>query len=37
MAAGASGYIPKPVETAELLDALSEWLPAIPRSRVTRP
>ena len=37
MAAGASGYIPKPVDTAELLDALSEWFPVIPRSRVSRP
>ena len=27
LAAGASGYIPKPVDTAELLLALSDWLP----------
>ena len=28
LAAGASDYIPKPVNTAELLTALSKWLPA---------
>jgi signal transduction histidine kinase/ActR/RegA family two-component response regulator len=32
VAAGASGYIPKPVNTAELLDTLSHWFPATPRS-----
>ncbi len=30
--AGASDYIPKPVDTAELLAALRVWLPATPRS-----
>ncbi len=29
IAAGASDYIPKPVDTAELLDALSEWLTVV--------
>jgi len=29
IAAGASDYIPKPVDTAELLAALSQWSPAI--------
>jgi signal transduction histidine kinase/HAMP domain-containing protein/ActR/RegA family two-component response regulator len=28
--AGASDYIPKPVDTAELLEALSQWFPATP-------
>jgi two-component system chemotaxis sensor kinase CheA len=32
LAAGASDYIAKPVNTAELLEALSTWLPATPRS-----
>jgi CheY-like chemotaxis protein len=32
--AGASDYIPKPVDTVELLDALSAWLPATPLSAV---
>jgi CheY-like chemotaxis protein len=27
IAAGASGYIPKPVDTAELLEALHQWIP----------
>ena len=31
LAAGASGYIPKPVDSAELLQALTPWLPATPR------
>jgi CheY-like chemotaxis protein len=31
LAAGASGYIPKPVDVAELLQALSRWFPATPR------
>ena len=30
VAAGASGYIPKPVDTAELLTALRDWLPVTP-------
>ncbi len=33
IAAGASGYIPKPVNTAELLGALSDWFPATPHAR----
>jgi CheY-like chemotaxis protein len=28
IAAGASDYIPKPVDTAELLAALTKWFPA---------
>jgi CheY-like chemotaxis protein len=35
--AGASDYIPKPVDTAELLMALSRWFPATPRSLVPPP
>ena len=31
--AGANDYVPKPVDTAELLAALRPWLPAIPRHR----
>jgi CheY-like chemotaxis protein len=31
IAAGASDYIPKPVDTAELLTALREWFPVSPR------
>jgi signal transduction histidine kinase/HAMP domain-containing protein/ActR/RegA family two-component response regulator len=30
LAAGASDYIPKPVDTAELLHAIGKWLPAPP-------
>jgi CheY-like chemotaxis protein len=26
--AGASAYIPKPIDTAQLIDLLGEWLPA---------
>ena len=33
---GASDYIPKPVDTAELLAALSKWFPAVPRVHGTR-
>jgi CheY-like chemotaxis protein len=33
IAAGASDYIPKPVDTVELLEALAEWFPATPRGR----
>ena len=36
LASGASDYIPKPVDTAELLEALSQWFPSTPRSRVPR-
>jgi CheY-like chemotaxis protein len=32
IAAGASDYIPKPVDTAELLAALGEWFPPAPDS-----
>jgi signal transduction histidine kinase/HAMP domain-containing protein/ActR/RegA family two-component response regulator len=32
IAAGASGYIPKPVDTATLLNALSAWLPAVAKT-----
>jgi CheY-like chemotaxis protein len=32
IAAGASDYIPKPVDTAELLDAIGKWLPPPPRA-----
>jgi CheY-like chemotaxis protein len=32
LAAGASDYIAKPLHTAELLEALSTWFPATPRS-----
>jgi CheY-like chemotaxis protein len=35
IAAGASDYIPKPVDTAELLGALSEWFPSEPHARLT--
>jgi CheY-like chemotaxis protein len=33
IAAGASGYIPKPVNAAELLEAISRWLPAEPEAQ----
>jgi signal transduction histidine kinase/HAMP domain-containing protein/ActR/RegA family two-component response regulator len=36
IAAGASDYIPKPVDTAELLDAIGKWLPATAKA-VTGP
>ncbi len=36
IAVGASDYIPKPVDTAELLDALSQWLPSTTRAEVHR-
>jgi CheY-like chemotaxis protein len=32
IAAGASDYIPKPVDSKELLFALAEWFPAMPLS-----
>jgi CheY-like chemotaxis protein len=35
--AGASDYIPKPVDTAQLLMALRDWFPAAPRTRVPPP
>lgn len=28
--AGATDYIPKPVDTSELLRAIGKWLPAVP-------
>jgi CheY-like chemotaxis protein len=36
--AGASDYIPKPVDTAELLVTLGKWIPAVPapRGRIAR-
>jgi signal transduction histidine kinase/HAMP domain-containing protein/ActR/RegA family two-component response regulator len=34
IAAGASDYIPKPVDTAELLSALSPWFPVVPTTQV---
>jgi CheY-like chemotaxis protein len=34
LAAGASDYIPKPVDTAELVGALREWFPATPRAGI---
>ena len=37
LAAGASDYIPKPVDTAELLGALNQWFPTAPRARAPRP
>jgi CheY-like chemotaxis protein len=33
IAAGASDYIPKPVNAAELLEAISRWLPAQPEAQ----
>jgi CheY-like chemotaxis protein len=33
LAAGASDYIPKPVNAAELLEAISRWLPAGPEAQ----
>jgi CheY-like chemotaxis protein len=33
IAAGASDYVPKPVNAAELLEAISRWLPAEPEAR----
>ncbi|MEJ7787580.1 MAG: ATP-binding protein [Solirubrobacteraceae bacterium] len=35
--AGASDYIPKPVDTAALLSRLSRWFPAVPRARRDQP
>ncbi len=37
LAAGASDYIPKPVETAELMTVLRKWLPAAAQSEVLQP
>jgi CheY-like chemotaxis protein len=33
LAAGASDYIPKPLNAAELLEAISRWLPARPEAQ----
>ena len=33
LAAGASDYIPKPVNAAELLESISRWLPAQPEAQ----
>jgi CheY-like chemotaxis protein len=33
IAAGASDYIPKPINAAELLEAISRWLPAQPEAQ----
>jgi CheY-like chemotaxis protein len=35
LAAGASDYIPKPVDTAELLEALNQWFPTTPRAQAS--
>jgi CheY-like chemotaxis protein len=35
LAAGASGYIPKPVDSAELVRVLSQWFPATRRRRAS--
>ena len=37
LAAGASGYIPKPVDTAELLVALKAWLPGMSGAQLRQP
>jgi signal transduction histidine kinase/HAMP domain-containing protein/ActR/RegA family two-component response regulator len=37
IAAGASDYIPKPVDTAELLGALKQWFPTRPTPPVAQP
>jgi CheY-like chemotaxis protein len=36
VAAGASDYIPKPIDAAELLEAISRWLPTQAASRIQR-
>ena len=35
VAAGASDYISKPVDTEELLSALAQWFPAVPRPKAS--
>jgi CheY-like chemotaxis protein len=37
LAAGASDYIPKPVDSAELMQALKAWLPPATRAGISPP